>query len=121
LLLLARAPRPIVPVEVERIERRDPLEQVDALSHAYEQVKATRTIVARLVRGVRWRALRGGFGARASSDTDFLDAAAQRYPALSDDVGVIRHALDTPSTDRDLVAVGAALHRLEDTLTSPIS
>jgi hypothetical protein len=121
LLLLARAPRPIVPVEVERIERRDPLEQVDALSHAYEQVKATRTIVARLVRGVRWRAQHGGFGARASSDTDFLDAAAQRYPALSDDVGVIRHALDTPSTDRDLVAVGAALHRLEDTLTSPIS
>jgi hypothetical protein len=121
ILLVSRAPRAIVPVEVERIERRDPLEQVDALSHAYEQVKATRTIVGRLVRGVRWRVQRGGVGARASSDVVFLETAAQRYPALSDDVGVILHALDTPSSNRDLVVVGAALHHLEDTLTSPTS
>jgi hypothetical protein len=37
-LLLAVGPRPIPPVDVLRVERRDPLEQIDALAHAYEQV-----------------------------------------------------------------------------------
>ncbi|MEO8622542.1 MAG: DUF4350 domain-containing protein, partial [bacterium] len=59
-LLLAVAPRPVRPREIVRIERRDPLEQVDALAHAYEQVRATRTITARLLRGLRWRVERGG-------------------------------------------------------------
>ncbi len=121
ILLWALGPRPIVPPEDERIERRDPLEQVDALSHAYEQVRATRTIVARLVRGVRWRVQRAWPSLRASTDADFLGDAARRYPALAGDVAVIRRALDAPVNEKDLREIGAALHRVEDTLTKTIS
>jgi hypothetical protein len=116
-LLISRAPRAIVPVDVERIERRDPLEQVDALSHAYEQVRATRTITARLVRGMRWRVQRAGAGVRSASDAEFLAAAAQRYPAVAADVDLVHHALDTQVDTRGLRNVGAAIHRIEDTLT----
>jgi hypothetical protein len=117
-LLLAVAPRPIRPQEIERIERRDPLEQVDALAHAYEQVRATRTITARLLRGVRWRVERGGAGVRAKPDDDFLDAAAIRAPALAPDVALVRRALRETTADRDIPALGAALRRIEHTLTT---
>jgi hypothetical protein len=64
-LLLALGPRPVPPVDVLRVERRDPLEQIDALAHAYEQVHATRTITARLLRGVRSRVERAWSDPRA--------------------------------------------------------
>jgi len=118
ILLLAVAPRPVPPQEIERIERRDPLEQVDALAHAYEQVRATRTITARLLRGLRWRVERGGAGARARPDDEFLDAAVARAPALDPDVALVRRALLETIADRDLPAVGAALRRIEHTLTT---
>jgi hypothetical protein len=117
-LLLAVAPRAVRPQEIERIERRDPLEQVDALAHAYEQVRATRTITARLLRGLRWRVERGGASARARADTDFLDAVVERAPALDTDVALVRQALSETIADRDLPAVGAALRRIEHTLTT---
>jgi hypothetical protein len=117
-LLLAVAPRPVPPQEIERIERRDPLEQVDALAHAYEQVRATRTITARLLRGMRWRVERGGSGARARPDDAFLEAAVARAPALNPDVALVRRALRETIADRDLPAVGAALRRIEHTLTT---
>lgn len=120
-LLMAKAPRPIVPAAVERIERRDPLEQVDALSHAYEQVHATRTAVARLVRGMRWRVQRAGPRARSLTDSEFLAESATRFPQLQDDVRLINDALDQPLRERELSAVGAALHRVEDTLTRTTS
>ena len=110
-----------MPPEIETIERRDPLEQVDALSHAYQQVRATRTIVARLVRGLRWRVQRVSSVLRSSSDVDFLHNAAARYPALGDDVDAVRRALETPVNERELTAIGAALHRIEDTLTRATS
>jgi hypothetical protein len=119
-LLLAVAPRAIKPQHIERIERRDPLEQVDALAHAYEQVRATRTITARLVRGMRWRVERGGSTARAQTDDVFLDAILARNPALGSDVTLVRHALREPVPDRDLPEIGAALRRIEHTLTTHV-
>ena len=117
-LLLALGPRPVVPVEAERVERRDPMEQVDALSHAYEQVHATRTVVARLVRGLRWRVERGGARAASRPDSEFLSMVATRRPALEPDVARIREALETAVTDRELTEVGAAIQRVEHTLTN---
>ena len=121
ILMLAVAPRAIPPQDVERVERRDPLEQVDALAHAYEQVHATRTITHRLLRGVRWRVERGATSARAREDDAFLDAALARTAALSDDVALVRRALREQVADRDLPGIGAALRRIEDTLTTTAS
>ena len=116
-LLLAVSPRAIVPQTVERIERRDPLEQVDALAHAYEQVRATRTLTARLLHGLRWRVERGS-GARTRADDAFLDAALARAPALRDDVHLVRRALRETIDDREIPEIGAALRRIEHTLTT---
>jgi hypothetical protein len=120
-LLLAVSPRAIKPQHIERIERRDPLEQVDALAHAYEQVRATRTITARLVRGMRWRVERGGSAARARTDEVFLDGIAERNPSLGADVELVREALRDPVADSDLPEIGAALRRIEYTLTTHVS
>ena len=120
-LLLAVAPRAILPQNVERIERRDPLEQVDALAHAYEQVHATRTITHRLLHGVRWRVERGAASARARPDDAFLDAAVARHAALGDDVALVRRGLREQVADHDLPGIGAALRRIEHTLTTTAS
>lgn len=117
-LLLAIAPRAVAPPDVTRIERRDPLEQVDALAHAYEQVHATRTISAHLLRGVRRRVERSGPAARARADDEFLERTAERSPVLAADVNVVQRALHDTIPDRDLPAVGAALRRIEQTLTT---
>lgn len=116
-LLLAKAPRAIPPQDVERIERRDPLEQMDALAHAYEQVHATRTITSRLLHGVRRRVERGA-GARSGEDDAFLHAVRSRAPALADDVAVVERGLRDAVSARDLTEIGAALRRIEHTLTT---
>ena len=116
-LLIAVALRPLPPVDVERIERRDPREQVDALAHAYEQVRATRTITARLLHGVRRRVEHAGDRA-GRTDGDFLDAASRRAPQLKGDLEIVRRALDEPVTDKALPEVGEALSRIEHTLTT---
>ena len=116
-LLIAMAPRPLPPVDPERIERRDPREQVDALAHAYEQVRATRTITARLLHGV-WRRVEHSGARTGRSDEDFLDAAARRAPQLQRDTEVVRHALGATVADRALPEVGEALSRIEHTLTT---
>lgn len=117
-LLLAVGPRPIPPVDVLRVERRDPLEQIDALAHAYEQVHATRTMTARLLRGVRSRVERTWSDTRARPNEEFLADAASRAPALAPDVELVQRALDAPIPDRTLPALGAALRRIEQTLTT---
>jgi hypothetical protein len=119
-LLLAVAPRAVRPRDAERIERRDPLEQVDALAHAYEKVRASRTLTARLLRGLRWRVERGTTF-RAATDDTFLDRALQRAPALDGDVALVRRALHTPAAERDIPEIGAAIRRIEDTLTTTVS
>lgn len=114
-LLLALGPRAVPAHDPERLERRSPLEHVSALARAYAQVGATRTATARLLHGVRRRLDRGTHGARSSAATDlaFLDEAARVAPDRGEDVALIRRALDTKVTPRELESVGRALSRLE--------
>lgn len=118
LLVLAAAPRLIPPYDSGRIERRSPLEHVDALGRAYAQVGATRSATARLVRGVRRRlaggAVRSGID---PSDDAFLDRAQRDVPALAADVALIRNAMHAPVSRREFASVGAALEALELSLT----
>jgi hypothetical protein len=117
-LLLAAAPRALPPQDVERIERRDPLEQVDALAHAYEQVGASRTVALRLLRGVR-RRVEGNVSAhRVHSDADFLTDARAADPALQPDVALVERALREPLEARDFAGLGPALQRIEHSLTT---
>jgi hypothetical protein len=115
-LLVANGPRAIPPRDREMIERRDPLEQVDALAHAYEQVQATRTVTARLLRVLRHRVEGTGAMHRSRSDEAFLADSARTLPERSDDVALIERALREPLTSRELPGVAAALRRLEDSL-----
>jgi len=117
-LLLAVAPRALPPVDVLRVERRDPLEQIDALAHAYEQVRATRTIAARLLHGVRSRVERGWSAARARPDDEFLADAEREVPSLAPDVEIVRRALAERLPDRSLPELGEALRRIELSLTT---
>lgn len=117
-VLLAVAPRPLPPVDVLRVERRDPLEQIDALAHAYEQVRATRTIAVRLLHGVRSRVERGWSAARARPDDEFLADAERQVPSLAPEVEVVRRALTERLPDRSLPELGAALRRIELSLTT---
>jgi hypothetical protein len=102
---------------VLRVERRHPLEQIDALAHAYEQVHATRTAAARLLHGLRSRVERGWRPDRSRADEVFLEDTSLRAPALSGDVELVRRALHETLPDRDLPELGAALRRIEQTLT----
>ena len=115
-LLLAVGPRAIPPRNREMIERRDPLEQVDALAHAYEQVQATRTATARLLRVLRHKVEGTGAFHRARSDEAFLADSARALPERAADVALIERALREPLPSRELPEVAAALRRLEDSL-----
>ncbi len=115
-LLLAVGPRALPPRDREMIERRDPLEQVDALAHAYEQVEATRTATGRLLRVLRQRVEGTGAFHRARSDEAFLADAAQSQPERAGDVALVERALREPLSGRELPQVAAALRRLEASL-----
>ena len=118
LLLIWAAPRPIPPSDPERIERRSPLEHVDALARAYAQVGATRTAALRLLRGLRRRVERGAVRSRtAENDERFLARIDDLHPALKDDVAVIRRAVSTQISRHDFALLGPAVHRIESTLT----
>ena len=114
LLLAAAAVRPLVPLTADRIERRSPLEHVGALARAYEQIGATRAATARLLRGLRRRSAAGTL--RTLPDERFLDALAERHPALAPDIGIVRDALTQPRTPAQLVAVGQAVAHIERTI-----
>ena len=117
-LLLAAAPRALPPRDPEIIERRSPLEHIDALGRAYAQVGATKSASARLFRGVRRRVAGGSSSAGGGlSDDEFLDRAQREAPALAPDVAVVRHALRNSVSRREFVAVGEALVRIELSLT----
>ena len=119
LLLFALGPRLLPPRAAERIERRSPLEHVDALARAYRAVGATRTATMRLVHGVR-RRVEQSLGRQGGSTTDdaFLAWARERVPARSADIDLVRQALERPVPRRQLEDVGQALRRLETSLTS---
>jgi hypothetical protein len=116
LLILAVGPRPIPPAPAGRVERRSPLEHVDALARAYEQIGATRLAARRLVQGVRRRHTAGG--ARAQSPAEFLVAVSARYPALAGDAALLLRAIDRPLPPAELPAVGRAIANIERTLAS---
>jgi uncharacterized protein DUF4350 len=122
-LLAALAPRLLPPRDPERIERRSPLEHVDALARAYQRVGATRTATAQLLHGVRRRTERLSRGAGADRSNDlFLDWAARRVPDRAEDIALIRRVLaattGVPSamSGASLTLVGDALQRLERSL-----
>jgi hypothetical protein len=116
-LLAAIAPRAILPRVRPRVERRDPLEQADALAHAYEQVHATRTATERLLRGVRARVERGGGLGRTRDDETFLAQAEAQDQTRAADVALVRGALRTSADGDRLPDIGAALRRIEASLT----
>ena len=118
-LLLASAPRPIVPHDAERVPRRSPLEHADALAHAYSDVRATRTAASRLVSGLRRRAGRTVQTARSADDDAFLAAVALRSPSTADSVAIVRRALAEPMPNREFTAVAAAVLEIERQLTLP--
>lgn len=120
-LLLALGPRALPPRAESRVQRRSPLEHVDALARAYAQVGATRTAVLRLLHGVRRRLRRTGRDLVGRPDAEFLADIERRVPALTGDVALVRRALDTPVPAHDLEAAGAALRRIESSLTTTTS
>jgi hypothetical protein len=112
-LLLAVGPRPIAPSARPRAERRDPLEQADALAHAYQQVTAIRTASQRLLRAVRARAEGDVSARRAGGDDAFLESVASHHPARAGDVALVQRAIRHPEPTDALPLIGAALNRIE--------
>jgi hypothetical protein len=117
-LVASRAPRLVPPRSAERIERRSPMEHVDALARAYETVGASRTVTQRLVAGLR-RRLEGPAGRRrGEDDAAFLARVRDRHPETSADIDVVARALTTTTTRASAIAeVGDAVARLETSLT----
>lgn len=119
-LVFAVGARTVPPREEPPPERRSPLEHVDALGRAYEQAGASRTVVERLVRGVRRRLERRGVPLRRSAgDAEFLAWVASRHPARQEDVEVVRRTLVAPASRQELERAGEALSRIEETLSTP--
>ncbi|HSQ28390.1 MAG TPA: DUF4350 domain-containing protein [Gemmatimonadaceae bacterium] len=118
LLLLAKAPRPIVPRDAARASRRSPLEHADALGRAYADVGATRTAMARLVGGLRRRTSRWIPVGTTAPDDAFFEAVNRRAPARAADVAAVRRTLSEPVATRDFASVGEALTRIEQAVVS---
>jgi hypothetical protein len=120
LLLLALAPRPLVPRDDTHVVRRSPLEHAAALGRAYEDVGATRTATTALLGGLR-RRTRGIVPIPASaSDDEFLAGVVRRIPALAPSVDVVKRARSAETPKREFVAVGQALSDIEEQLqTTP--
>ena len=118
LLLLAMAPRPLVPHAVTQVMRRSPLEHAAALGRAYEDVGATRTATSSLVSGLR-RRVRGIVAVPSSQDdSEFLQAVARRIPSLAPRVAVVTRARTSDTAKRDFASVGQALAAIEEQLQS---
>lgn len=113
LLLLASAPRLLAPVDRSRVERRSALEHVDALARAYEQVGATRTATARLVRGLRRRTERRATRGSVPDDDTYLERLADLDPSHAPDVALLRRALASGVPRTEFPAVGAAVRNIE--------
>jgi uncharacterized protein DUF4350 len=119
-LVLAMGVRAVPPRHQERVERRSPLEHVEALAQAYARVGATRTVMSRLLHGIRRRVEPRMRGA-AQSDEAVLDAALVRDPRLGDDVAMVRRALAEPLPPNDFERAVDALQHIESSLTAPIA
>lgn len=110
-LLAAVGPRPIAPAARERIERRSPLEHVEALARAYQQVGASRVVTRRLVRGIRRRRAPGV--AHRTSDDEFLRALADRHPGIRGEIALVQRASARQLPPDQLPALARALELIE--------
>ena len=119
-LTVATGVRAVPPRAPGRVERRSPLEHVDALAHAYARVGATRTVAMRLLHGMRRRVETRVRGAGRSDDA-LLDAAVTRQPRLREDVAIVRRALTQPVSRHELDRAAEALDNIESSLTKPIA
>jgi hypothetical protein len=121
ILLLALGPRSLSPRDPDRVERRSPLEHVEALARAYWHVHATRTGSRTLLHGLRRRTEHRLGGLRRDlADEAFLDWVADRLPQRAADVQRMRRALSDPLPRREFAAVADTIRRLEhDLLTTP--
>lgn len=117
-LLMAYAPRAILPRDPARIPRRSPLEHADALAHAYSDVEATRTATSRLMSGVRRRVGRTVAVGAAANDATFLDAVVRRTPTLAPSVEVVRRGLSETLTPRQFAAIADAVLDIERQLST---
>jgi hypothetical protein len=113
LLMLAVAPRAIVPRARATIERRSPLEHVGALARAYEQIHATQTAMRRLLRGLRRRHTPLG---SSLSDDAYLEGLVRRHPAIAGDVASVRRALESSIAEQEFTDAALALERIEHTV-----
>lgn len=116
-LLLATSSRILPPRFDPVVERRSPLEHVDALARAYAQVGATRTGTQRLLRGLQRRV---GGTRRATTrvgDEQFLDRIAVSLPETENDITVVRNALAKSVSPKDFAEVGRSVARIETALT----
>lgn len=111
LLLAALGARPLPPRPRRAVERRSPLEHVEALARAYAQVGATRLAARRLIRGLRRRHAHAGW--RATSDEEFLRSLAERRPAAAPAVARLLDAARHPVPPTELAQVGAAADEID--------
>lgn len=116
LLLLAFAPRPLIPRDPAHVTRRSPLEHADALAHAYAGVHATRTAASRLVAGVRRRTRRDRLRHRESDEALLATAAATSAEAAGA-AALVTQAMDGRLADRELPRVAEAVRTIEQALT----
>jgi hypothetical protein len=115
LLLMALGPRSLAPRARVRNERRSPLEHVDALARAYEQVGATRTASRRLLHGLARR--RRGAGVRTGGMDAYLSSLAARFPDQAPDAELLRGVLNDATPHASLAEVGRAVANLERAMT----
>jgi hypothetical protein len=124
-LMLALGVRAIPPKDVPRIERRSPLEHVDALARAYERIGATRLVARRLAAGLRRRHGRGAWSARAAAtgpgdaDERFLSAVVAGHPGVAADAERILSAERVPVPPGGLQAVADAVDHIDQAFPSP--
>jgi hypothetical protein len=90
---------------------------VDALARAYERVSATRTVTLRLLRGLRRRIQRTSPAGSSETNLAFLARVEQATPSLAASVALIRRALASTVSRRELADVGVALQDVETSFT----
>ncbi|MHB1224375.1 MAG: DUF4350 domain-containing protein [Gemmatimonadaceae bacterium] len=114
LLLAAGAARPIAPAAAVTVERRSPLEHVQALARAYAQAGSTRLVARRLARGLRRRNALAAPG--GGDDASFLRAVADRHPPLAPDLNLIERAMAEAVPADQLPELGDAVARVDSRL-----
>ncbi len=123
-LMLALGVRAIPPKDVRRIERRSPLEHVDALARAYERIGATRLVARRLAAGLRRRHGRGAWSGRTpgtgpgDADERFLSAVVAGHPGVAADAERILSAERIPVSPGGLQAVADAVDHIDQAFPS---